>query len=135
MVYAEKHLSTSFNSILSSLVVIKELDTKKRKIRSVRGLLIYAWEIIQDEKLITVIKTNFQPLFWGRLKNVLRQNKKNCLLNFLFENSNLINQSFDQEQFITKIEKLERELFLVKEKLERLNKVSSEASEDNVILQ
>ena len=95
--YGESHLSNSFNSILPSLVVIEELDTKKRKIRSIRGFLRYALEIIQDEKLITVLETNFQPLFWRRLKDVLRQNKQCSLVQFLFNSSNSTNLASDQE--------------------------------------
>lgn len=76
-VYGKHALLESFSRVLFSLRVIEELDTKRRKIRSIRGFLLYALEIIQDEKEITVIKTNFQPLFWSRVQNVLKQNKKN----------------------------------------------------------
>lgn len=70
-------------------------------IRYIHGFLLYTLEIIQDEKLITVLKTNFQPLFWRRLKNVMKQNKQGCLVNFLFESSNSNNLPSDQEVLAT----------------------------------
>lgn len=103
--------------MLSSLVVIEELDTKKRKIRSVRGLLLYALEIIKDENLIIVLETNFHPLFWRRVKDVLRQNKPGSLLNFLFESSK---STFSQE-VLQALEKLD-------ERFDRLEKVIEQSN-------
>ena len=119
-IYGESHLSNSFNNILSSLVVIEELDTKKRKIRSVRGLLLYALEIIKDENLIIVLETNFHPLFWRRVKDVLRQNKQGSLLNFLFESSK---STFHQE-VLQALEKLEKKLDRLEKVLEQSNSKS-----------
>ena len=111
-VYGKHHLFNSFNSsILPSLVVIEELDTKKRKIRSIRGFLLYAWETIQDEKLITVLETNFHPLFWRRLKDIMKQNKQGSLVNFLFGSSN-----FSYQDVLQGIKELH-------EKFDRLEKV------------
>lgn len=119
-IYGESHLSNSFNNILSSLVVIEELDTKKRKIRSVRGLLLYALEIIKDENLIIVLETNFHPLFWRRVKDVLRQNKQGSLLNFLFESSK---STFHQE-VLQALEKLDKKLDRLEKVLEQSNSKS-----------
>ena len=44
--YRKNYLSNCVNSILSSLLIIRELDTKKRKLRSIRGLLLYVLEMI-----------------------------------------------------------------------------------------
>ena len=122
-VYGKNDLFNHFNKILSSLVVIEELDTKKRKIRSIRGFLLQALEIIQDEKQIKVFKTNFQPLFWNRVQTVIRQNKKNGLLEFLFGFSNSSNLDDDQEskQVIKKMETLENKIRLLEEKIDRLS--------------
>lgn len=117
--YGKSHLFNNFNKILSFLVVIKELNTKKRKIRFIRGLLLYVLEIIQDEKQVTVLKTNFQPLFWCRVQNVIKQNKKNSFLEFLFGFSNSISSSFNQEfrQFIEEIQTMKSEVNLLKNEL------------------
>lgn len=160
--YGKNHLSNSFNMILSSLVVIQELDTKKRKIRSIRGFLLYALEIIQDEKLITVLKTNFQPLFWRRVKNIIKQNKRNCIVEFLFEasnsislssdqelrqvreevqkvtsNPNLIILSFDQElkQALEEVQKAISKMLLIQGRLEKLSKERDEQSNDSLVQQ
>ena len=116
-VYGESHLSNFFKSILPYLVVIEELDTKKRKIRSIRGFLLYALEIIKDEKLITVLETNFQPLFWSRLKDVLRQNKQGFLVRFLFESSN---STPDQKLGQLLDEKMEIQTLVIKDLQEKM---------------
>lgn len=130
--YGKNYLSNDFNRILLSLVVIQELDTTKRKIRSIRGFLLYTLEIIQDEKLITAIKTNFQPLFWRRVKNVIKQNKKNSLVEFLFGFSNSINVSSDPEsrQLGKKIQKIQSKISLLQQKqIEILSKCEEEQVE------
>lgn len=135
--YGKNHLSNSFNMILPSLVVIQELDTKKRKIRSIRGFLLYALEIIQDEKLITVLKTNFQPLFWRRVKNVIKQNKQNCLVEFLFRSFDSINLSFDQKfkQLVEEFQELKSQLVLLEKQFEKLSKESNEQSNVSLVQQ
>jgi len=64
--------------------IIEELDTKERKIRSLRGFFLYALEIMNNGKDLQILKTNLQPSFWRKLKSILRQNKKIVLLQFLF---------------------------------------------------
>ena len=63
---------------------IQELDTKQRKIRSLRGFFLYALEIIENENDFEILSTNLQPSFWRKLRKILRQNKKTVLLQFLF---------------------------------------------------
>lgn len=57
------YFSNCVNSILSSLLILKELDTKKRKLRSIHGLLLYALEMIQDEKTNNSYKNQFSTSF------------------------------------------------------------------------
>ena len=64
--------------------VIQELDYKKRKIRSFRGFFLYALEIIQMGENYEILKTNLQPFFWKKVKDIIRQNKKSALQEFLF---------------------------------------------------
>jgi len=56
--------------------ILDELDTKQRKIRSLRGFFLYALEILENGKDYEILKTNLQPSFWRKLKTILRQNKK-----------------------------------------------------------
>lgn len=74
-----------------TISILEELNTKQRKLRSLRGFLLYALEILETagEEEIEVVETNLPPLFWKRVKNVLRQNQKGILINFLFGNGNL----------------------------------------------
>jgi len=53
-------------------------------IRSFRGFFLYALEIMQTGKDYEILTTNLQPFFWRKVKNIIRQNKKGALLEFLF---------------------------------------------------
>lgn len=105
LVYGENFIDIDF--FYKSIDVVKELDRRERKIRSLRGFFIYALEIIEVGKDFKVLKTNLQPFFWKKLKNVIRQNKKSTLLEFLFGS-----EKNDLD--------LRKELQDLKEKIERL---------------
>ena len=83
--YLEKPISIDF--LYQSVDVLHELDSKKRQIRSLRGFFLYALEIMEAGTDVEVLKTNLQPFFWRKVKNIIRQNKKGALLKFLFGNS------------------------------------------------
>lgn len=109
--------------LLSFLKIRKELDTKKRKIRSIRGFLFYVLETIEyDETLVTVLKTNLSPFFWKRVQNVLKQNKKDNLLNFLFGTL----EFFPTSSIKLKYLELENQVSKIKSELEVLKKQTSE---------
>jgi len=74
--------------------VIQELDSKQRKIRSLRGFFFYALEIIENVQDYEILSTNLQPFFWKKVKNIIRQNKKGALLEFLFGSDNDKGDSF-----------------------------------------
>jgi hypothetical protein len=80
--YSQK--SIDIDLIDPFLDILQELDTKQRKIRSLRGFFLYALEIINNKKDLQILKTNLQPSFWRNLRTILRQNKKEVLLRFLF---------------------------------------------------
>jgi hypothetical protein len=80
--YAQKPIQIDF--LYQEIDVIQELDSKKRKIRSLRGFFLYALEIIQNAENYEISQTNLQPFFWRKVKNIIRQNKKGALLEFLF---------------------------------------------------
>jgi hypothetical protein len=64
--------------------VIQELDSKQRKIRSPRGFFLYALEIMENGEDYEILNTNLQSFFWGKVKNIIQQNKKAALQEFLF---------------------------------------------------
>ena len=72
------------NFIYQSIDIIQELDQKTRKIRSLRGFFLYALEIMETGKDYEILNTNLQPFFWRKVKNIIRQNKKATLHQFLF---------------------------------------------------
>ena len=80
--YGQK--SIDINLIELHLQIIEELDRKQRKIRSLRGFFFYALEIMKNGKDFEILRTNLQVSFWRKLKTILRQNKKEVLLQFLF---------------------------------------------------
>jgi hypothetical protein len=81
-VYAQQ--SIQLDLIYESIYVIQELDSKQRKIRSLRGFFLYALEIIENAQDYEILQTNLQPFFWRKVKNTIQQNKKDALLQFLF---------------------------------------------------
>lgn len=66
--------------------MIQELDSKQRKIRSIPGFFLYALEISENGKDYEILETNLQPFFWRKVKDIIRQNKKLALQEFLFGN-------------------------------------------------
>ena len=80
--YSQKFID--IDSIDPFIHIIQELDTKQRKISSLRGFFLYALEIFERTNNSQILKTNLKPSFWRNLKSILRQNKKIVLLQFLF---------------------------------------------------
>jgi len=93
-VYAQQ--SIDINLLYQSVEIIQELDYKQRKIRSFRGFFLYALEILENGKDYEILQTNLQSFFWRKVKNIIRQNKKSALQEFLFgknDDSKLDNQT------------------------------------------
>jgi hypothetical protein len=80
--YAQESIDITF--LYQSVDVIQELDSKQRKIRSLRGFFLYALEIIENGEDYEILQTNLQPFFWRKVKTIIRQNKKAALQEFLF---------------------------------------------------
>ena len=80
--YSQK--SIDIDLINPSIDIFEELNTKQRKIRSLRGFFLYALEIMDNRKDLKILTTNLKPSFWRNLRRILRQNKKQVLLQFLF---------------------------------------------------
>jgi len=81
-VYSQNSIDIHF--LYQSVEIIEELDSKQRKIRSLRGFFLYALEIIENAQDYEILSTNLQPFFWKKVKNIIRQNKKAALQKFLF---------------------------------------------------
>ena len=89
LVFAEEAFEPDF--LYKFLIIIQELNRKKRIIRSFRGFFIYALEIIDQGRDFQIVETNMKPYFFTYFWNVIRQNRKSILLNFLFDISCLEN--------------------------------------------
>ena len=61
LVFAEKSFEPDF--LYKFLIIIQELNNKKRKIRSFRGFFIYALEIINQGRNFQILDTNMKPYF------------------------------------------------------------------------
>ena len=100
--------------------ILYELDTKQRKIRSLRGFFLYALEIIENGKDYEILKTNLQPSFWRKLKTILRQNKKIVLLQFLFGSQDSIAGLETQNHLNEKIETLQNQVNSLQDRIRDL---------------
>jgi hypothetical protein len=65
--YAQKYIDIDF--LYHSVDVIQELDSKQRKIRSLRGFFLYALEIMEKGEDYQILNTNLQPFFWDLRSN------------------------------------------------------------------
>lgn len=70
--------------IYKTISVVRFSDRRKKKIRSLNGFLKLACDIRKLGK-VKDITSNLPPLFWHNLKSILRQNRKEITLTFLFE--------------------------------------------------
>lgn len=111
--YSQKPMEIDF--LYQVVDVIQELDSKKRKIRSLRGFLLYALEIIDNGKDYEILSTNLQPFFWRKVENILRQNKKGALQEFLFGSQ--LNYSDSQNVLEEKIQNLQNKLNSLQQKV------------------
>jgi hypothetical protein len=59
--YGEKSIDTDF--LYQAVDIIQKLDTKQRKIRSLRGFFLYVLEILKAEQKVEVLITNCRPFF------------------------------------------------------------------------
>ena len=79
--YAQKSIDIHF--LYQSLDVIQELNSKQRKIRSLRGFFLYALEIIENAQDYEILSTN---LFFGKkLKILFDKIKKVLFWNFYLD--------------------------------------------------
>ena len=120
--YAEKFID--IDVIDPYLDILEELDTKKRKIRSFRGFFSYVVEIM-NRKNLKILTTNLKPSFWRGLKTILRQNKKEVLLKFLFgskEGKEGKEFTSDRTDLLEKVKILESKVASLQAKVKKLEK-------------
>ena len=115
--YSQKPMEIDF--LYPAVDVIQELDSKKRKIRSLRGFLLYVLEIIDNVKDYEILSTNLQPFFWRKVENIIRQNKKGALQEFLFGSqlNKSINHLDSQNDLQEKIQILQNQLNSLQQKV------------------
>jgi len=80
------------NFLFDSIKLIKLLHSRERKIRSLRDFFLYILEFIENDKC-EIFDTNLEPLFWIQVKQVLKQNRKETLKKFLFNDSRQLLQT------------------------------------------
>ena len=124
--YAQE--SIQLDTIYQSVQLIEELYYKQLKIRSLRGFFLYALEIIENGKDYEILETNLQPFFWDlrethvfqdfvrTVKNIIRQNKKAALQEFLFGSQ----ATEIQNDLKDKIESLENQVNSLQQKVIQL---------------
>ena len=113
--YAQKSIQIDF--LYQSIDVIQELDSKQRKIRSLRGFFLYALEIMETGKEYEILNTNLQPFFWRKVKTIIRQNQKGALLEFLFGSQDSLAASETQNHLNEKIETLQNQVNSLQERV------------------
>lgn len=115
--YTQKSIEIDF--LYQAVDVIQELNSKKRKIRSLRGFLLYVLEFMENGKDSKILSTNLQPFFWKKVENVIRQNKKEALQKFLFgsQQNQSINHSNSQNDLEEKIQILQNQLNTLQQKV------------------
>ena len=116
--YSQKSIDIHF--LYQSVDVIQELDSKQRKIRSFRGFFLYALEILENGRDYEILETNLQPFFWRKVKNIIRQNKKAALQEFLFGSQESIASTEIQNDLKDKIESLENQVDSLQQKVIQL---------------
>lgn len=119
-IYGQTEDYNSLDFFPESITVIKQLNQRKRKIRSLRGYFLYVLEMLESSDDIIVLQTNLKPLFWAQLTDTLRQNQKNGLNEFLFGPSDRFESSNENSSIIKIVQNLQNEITLIKNKLETL---------------
>jgi len=110
---------------------IKKLDSKKRAIRSLRGFLLYALEIMENGQQCNILSTNLSPFFWKEAKNVIRQNRKGALEEFLFKShsNQLTYEDSLQAKWEKKIQSLEEKIQSLEKQFTKLQ-LKNESRDD-----
>ena len=104
--------SIDIDRIEPLISIFNELDTKEGKLRSWRGFFLYALEIMNNGKDLQILTTN--------LKTILRQNKKEVLLRFLFGRGYSYQGSISNSDTIEMIQNLQNQVNSLQQKVNNL---------------
>lgn len=115
LVFNEKSFDPDF--LYQSLNQVKELNSKKRILRSFRGFFLYVLEIMNQGKFCKILETNLKLNFWSKVQSLIRQNRKELLLKFLFQNFSDLNQEDLQDQ----IKSLKKKILEIENQLNKKN--------------
>ena len=105
--------------------ILDELDTKKRKIRSLSGFFRYVLEIMENGGNLEILETNLQPSFWRSLKTILRQNRKEALFKFLFGSQEVLTSDGNSnltKDLNEKVKTLQSQVASLQAKVKKLEK-------------
>jgi hypothetical protein len=94
-----KKESIDLNFLYQSVELLNQLDSRKRQIRSIRGFILYALELMEKNKDSQILETNLEPFFWKNVQRIINQNKKNGLQNFLFSKERNLKRNKSMNQF------------------------------------
>jgi hypothetical protein len=83
-----------FEVLVSNLLdrqtyILKNIITRERRLRSLRGFLNYVIELKNSKKEFEVLATNLQSDFWLDIEIILQSKNKSRLNEFLFSKTNL----------------------------------------------
>ncbi len=118
--YTNRFIGDEF--FYQNLSVIQILDTRQRKLRSIRGFLKYALDIMEAGKKVQILNTNLKLSFWKDVKEILRQSDNNLLLQFVFKNSETREanaESIQLQELQTQMKALQKEINLINKKLDQ----------------
>lgn len=73
-----------------------------------------------DNGKVQILKTNLQPSFWRKLRKILKQNKKEVLLQFLFGSQDSIAEPETQNHVNEKIEALQNQVNSLQDRIRDL---------------
>ena len=85
-----------------------------------RGFFLYALEILETGKDYEILQTNLPPFFWRKVKNIIRQNKKAALQEFLFGSQDSIVAPETQNHLNEKIETLQNQVNSLQDRIRDL---------------
>ena len=69
------------------------------------------------EKITKILETNLQPFFWRKVTNIIRQNKKGALHEFLFGSRDSLAALETQNYLNEKMETLQNQVNFLQQKM------------------
>jgi hypothetical protein len=115
-----------FDFLFQKIDVIKQLNFRRRQIRSARGFILFALEIKKKSKEFRVLETNLSKFFWENVEKVISQNKKQGLEEFLIGKKS---ESELKPDYEIKIKNLTEKIEVLEDRLLKLEKLENKVHE------